>query len=744
MTILKTAVGRRSFLKASVAASGGLTIGFSLFAAPQTLAANAKTAPDHWFEMNAFLSINPDGSIKVKVQNPEFGQGLMTSFPMIAAEELDAAWDDIQTEMAPFALQNYNWQFSGGSRSINRNFDTLRMAGASARHMLRSAAAQQWGVPLTEVNTSNSQLTHANGKKATYGEMAAAAALQAVPKEVPFKDSKQYSIIGSSRKNLQGKDIVTGHGLFGIDQRVDGMLYAAIVHPPAFGLTLESFDADSIKGLPGVRDVFAIKTYLDGYLQNYFDTNAFTEMVAIVGDSTWQLLKAKKQLKATWKQMPDREEDYRTFTSKAKRFIPGALESTDKHNAAMDALLDGEIKVDRRDGNPEEAFANAATILERRYHGPYLAHNTMEPMNFFADVKADSAYLSGPHQGPMFVHDTVAQRLGLPKEKITFDMTRMGGGFGRRAYPHFAVEAAVISKHVGKPVLLTYSREDDMTMGIYRPSYRVKLRAALDANNNLIAYHVKSAGVPEACTFANRFPAGAVDNYLAEGAAVDSNITTGAFRAPRSNFMAAAEQSFLDELAEVMGKDPIDLRLELLAKAKANPVGEKNDYDADRYMGVLKLAREKSGWDNSNKKLGVAAYFCHASYAATVIDLDVVDGKPVFNKVTSAVDCGTLVNHDAAVNMAQGGIIDAIGNALFGEMTFVDGVPQKQNLDSYRMIRMSEAPKSIDVHFVESNVYPTGLGEPPFPPTFAAVANALHGATGKRFYNMPFVNQLKG
>ncbi len=323
-------------------------------------------------------------------------------------------------------------------------------------------------------------------------------------------------------------------------------------------------------------------------------------------------------------------------------------------------------------------------------------------------------------------------------------MTRMGGGFGRRAYPHFAVEAAVISKHVGKPVLLTYSREDDMTMGIYRPSYRVKLRAALDANNNLIAYHVKSAGVPEACTFANRFPAGAVDNYLAEGAAVDSNITTGAFRAPRSNFMAAAEQSFLDELAEVMGKDPIDLRLELLAKAKATPVGEKNDYDADRYMGVLKLAREKSGWDNSTKKLGVAAYFCHASYAATVIDLDVVDGKPVFNKVTSAVDCGTLVNHDAAVNMAQGGIIDAIGNALFGEMTFVDGVPQKQNLDSYRMIRMSEAPKSIDVHFVESDVYPTGLGEPPFPPTFAAVANALHGATGQRFYNMPFANQLKG
>ena len=738
--MLKTSIGRRSFLKAS-AAGGGLMIGFSLFAAPQTLAKDAVSAPDHWFEFNAFLSIDPSGAVLVKVQNPEFGQGLMTSFPMIAAEELDADWNDVRTEMAPFVLKDYRFQFSGGSRSINNNFDTLRMAGASARHMLRSAAAKAWGVPLEEVATAAGVLSHASGKRASYGDMAAAAAMESVPSEVAFKDAANYSIIGSSRKNLLGNELVTGQPMFGVDQRVDGMMHAVIVHPPAFGLTLDSFDASSVNKLPGVRDVFAIKTYLDGYVQNFFDTNAFLELVVLVGDSTWQLMKAKQQLVATWKELPDSVVEFGGFRS-GKRFVPGGLESTEGHNAAMDELLASKLEPARRDGNPEQAFANAAKVIERTYHAPYLAHNCMEPMNFFADVKGDKVYLSGPHQGPQFVHDTVAQRLGISKDNITFNMTRMGGGFGRRAYPHFAVEAALISQHVKKPVLLTYSREDDMTTGIYRPSYRVKLRAALDANNQLTAYHVKAVGVPETPLFANRFPAGAVDNYLAEGAAVDSNVTTGAFRAPRSNFMAAAEQSFLDEIAEAMGKDPIDLRLQLLARAKTNPVGEKNDYDADRYAGVLKLVREKSGWDSSSKKMGVAAYFCHASYAATVIDLDMVDGKPVFNKVVSAVDCGTVVNHDAAVSMAQGGVVDAIGNALFGEMTFVDGQPQHQNLDTYRMIRMNDAPHEVDVHFVDNGIYPTGLREPPFPPTFAAVANALYAATGKRLYQQPFLRAL--
>jgi isoquinoline 1-oxidoreductase beta subunit len=364
----------------------------------------------------------------------------------------------------------------------------------------------------------------------------------------------------------------------------------------------------------------------------------------------------------------------------------------------------------------------------------------MEPVNCFAHVTEEKAEIYGPTQAPEFIMQALTARLGLPKEKIHIGLARMGGGFGLRAYCHQMVEAAVISQKVKAPVKLIYSREDDMTYGIYRPTYVATYKAALDANNNLIGFFVSGGGIPEHAVHANRFPAGAVDNYVAEGWEIPSNITIGAFRAPRSNFIAGAEQSFLDELAELAGKDPIAFRLELLERAKKNPVGKNNDYDPDRYAGVLKLVQEKSNWPASkpNVHRGVAAYFCHNTYVAEVVDLRIQDGKPVFENVYAAVDCGIVVNPDSATNMAEGGIVDGIGNALFGEMTFNKGVPTKKNFDTYRMIRQKEAPKNIEVHFVKNEIDPTGLGEPLFPPVFAAVANALYKATGKRFYDQPF------
>ncbi len=347
-------------------------------------------------------------------------------------------------------------------------------------------------------------------------------------------------------------------------------------------------------------------------------------------------------------------------------------------------------------------------------------------------------------QAPESIETAVSARLGMPKEKIDIHMTRMGGGFGRRAYSHHLVEAAVISQKVNAPVKLMYSREDDMTFGIYRPAYQVTYRAALDKDNNLIGFHVNGGGVPESPVFANRFPAGAVDNYLAESWEVESNITIGAFRAPRSNFIAGAEQSFLDEVAETAGKDPIAFRLELLDRAKKNPVGERNDYDAARYAGVLELVKEKSNWNGPKEAgvyRGVSAYFCHATYVAQVLDLVMENGKPKIPRVSCAIDCGVVINPDAATNMAEGAIVDGIGNAMFGEMSFNNGVPNKSNFDNYRMIRHSEAPKSIDVHFVQNDIDPTGMGEPPFPPVFAALANAMYNATGKRYYNQPFFGE---
>ena len=487
-----------------------------------------------------------------------------------------------------------------------------------------------------------------------------------------------------------------------------------------------------------------IDTVTDDFEGNAFDTNAFPTLVAVVGDSTWEVMKARDALKLEWEPIEESIRNTRDFRGNPVAIrTPAGLESTDGHREQMDARAAEQADVLRRDGDPEAAFANAAKVIERTYTAPYLAHNTMEPMNFFAHVTEDRAEVAGPLQAPELIEQSLSERLGMPVENIDIEMTRMGGGFGRRAYSHHLIEAALISQQVKAPVKLLYTREDDMTFGIYRPTYRTTYRAALDADNNLIAFHVRGGGVPEHPVFPNRFPAGAVDNFLAEGWAVDSNITIGAFRAPRSNFTGGAEQSFLDEVAEAAGKDPIEFRLELLRRAKERPVGDNNEYEPDRYAGVLELVREKSRWEEDadlDVHRGVAAYLCYHSYVAHVLDLVIENNRPVVRKVCSAVDCGIVVNPDAATNMVEGAIVDGVGNALFGRMTFSDGVPDKNNFDSYRMIRHGEAPENIEVYFVQSDTDPTGLGEPPFPPVFAALANALHKATGKRFYDQPFLS----
>lgn len=749
MTSIKTSINRRSFLKSSVLVGGGMMLGFSWFASCQTTTEEVATLtlPDEWFDFNSYLKIGDNGVVTIFSPNPEFGQNVKTSMPMIVAEELDVDWKNVIVEQAPYSPKKFPGapfgQFTGGSRGIMSKWKPLRMAGASAKQMLKTAAAKAWGVPVEEITAENGMLKHgASEKSAGYGEMASAAAQVPVPEEVTLKAPKDYKIIGHSKKNVDALDIVTGKPMFGVDYSKEDMLIAMPVLPPAFGMTLKSINnAEEIKAMSGIKDVFAIKTYQDDYKKGYFDTNAFPEIIAVVGNSTWEVMKAKKAVKAAWQPILDSDNVINRFGTDVNVHTPAGLESTASHNAQMEALMASPGTVARKDGDPETTFKNAAKIIERTYSAPYLAHNCMEPMNFFADVNGNQAQVAGPLQAPGVIEPTLAASLGIPEENIETEMTRMGGGFGRRAYSHYMVEAALISQKVKSPIKLMYAREDDMTNGIYRPTYQASYRAALDEDKNLLAIHIKAGGVPESPLFANRFPAGSIDNYLAEEFAIDSNITTGAFRAPRSNFMAGAEQSFLDEIAEEMGKDPIDLRLELLKKAQENPVGKKNDYDAERYAGVLKLVKEKSNWGKNDEDLyrGVSAYFCHNSYAAHVLDLTIENGKPVIQKVTCAIDCGIVINPDAAANMAEGGIVDGIGNAFYGEMTFKDGVPQKNNFHQYRMIRMSEAPKDIEVHFVQNEIDPTGLGEPPFPPVFGAVANAIYKATGKRRYHQPFV-----
>jgi len=722
MTLIKTQYNRRSFLKVTTAAGGGIVLGFSWLAACTPSGEPLTEVPEEWFDINAFIKIGDNGMVTILSPNPEIGQNVKTSMPMIVAEELDVDWNDVTVEQAGLDTQKYVRQLAGGSQSIRQGWQSLRMAGATARRMLLEAAAKQWQVPVEELSTDAGVIKHqSSGKSIGYGEIASAAASIAVPTEVELKDPKDFKIIGTRRKNVDGAKIVKGEPLFGLDYDRPGMLIAMIVHPPVFGMKLKSVDGAKAKTMPGIKDVITINTAPEE--KQWSDTNAFTELVAVVGKSTWEVMKAKKALDIQWE----------TETPP---------ESSGGHETALKDGIGGKPdEIARKDGNPQKAFENAAQVIERTYKAPFLAHNPLEPMNFFADVKADRAELVGPVQTPEYLSKTVADVLGLPEDKISIMMTRMGGGFGRRLYGHFGVEAAVISQKMKAPVKLIYTREDDMTQGTYRPAYRVVYRAALDKNNNLTAFQIRGAGIHGSPVFANRYPAGTVDNYLVENVGIDSNISTGAWRAPRSNFIAGAEQSFLDEVAEAAGKDPIDFRLELFDRVMKAPVGEENDYDPARYAGVLQLVKEKSNWGMEMPGVyrGVSAYYCHNSYVAQVVDVVKENGKAKVKKVWCAIDCGIVVNLEGALNQIEGGIIDGIGHAMYSGLTFEDGKPEQNNFNSYRLIRHMEAPTEIETFFVDNGIDPTGLGEPSLPPISAALANAMYKATGERWYNQPFV-----
>jgi len=723
MTKIKTEYNRRSFLKISAAAGGGMLIGFSWLTGCISSESEPEgvAIPKEWYEINGYIKIGDTGMVTIYSPNPEIGQNIRTSMPMIVAEELDVDWKNVVVEQAPLNTGFYQNQFAGGSLSIRLSWNALRMAGATARRMLLEAAAKEWNVPFSELSADQGIIKEKNGTRTIgYGDIAAKAVNIEVPKEVELKEPKDFKLISTSVKNVDGKKIVTGKPLFGLDFNREGMHLAMIQHPPAFGMKVKDFNEEEIKKLPGVKDAFIIDTSLNE--PGRFDEMGFQQLIAIVGDSTWQLMKAKKAIKANWE-------------------VVSELEDSTLHMVRMEkALESGKLKQDRKDGDVDAAFKKAAKVIERTYSVPFIAHNTMEPMNFFANVTETSAELIGPTQMPNALEESVAKLLNLSIDDVTVNMTRIGGGFGRRLYQHFGLEAAAISKKIGGPVKLIYTREDDMSQGTYRPAYVSKYKAGLDENNNLIAFSVKGTGLPESAVFPHRFPAGAVENYVAESIAEKTNITTGAWRAPRSNFTAGAEQSFIDEVAELAGKDPIEFRLELFDRAIKNPVGDKYEYEAERYAGVLKLVKEKSNWGEKKEGVhrGVAAYFCHSTYVAEVIDMVLEDGQPRIKNVWCAVDCGIVVNPDAAENIIQGGVIDGIGHAMYSQLTFNNGAPNEMNFDRYQLIRHSQVPEKIEVFFVKSDIAPTGLGEPGLPPAIGALANALYGATGQRYYHQPF------
>jgi isoquinoline 1-oxidoreductase beta subunit len=703
-TVNKTS--RRDFIKITSFTSGGLVLGFSWFgteAAPVVL--NKSTVAGD-LSFNSYLSIATDGTITIFSPNPELGQNVMTSFPMIVAEELDADWTKVKAVQAPLD-KSFDRQLTGGSGAIPHSWKRLRTAGATARYLLIAAAAKKWNVDASECSAANSYVIHSkSGNKLSYGELAEEASKISVPTDVPLKNRKDFKIIGTAVKNVENKNIVTGKGIFGLDFYREGMVYAMIQRPTAFGTKIKSVDDAAAKAMPGIIDVITFKNN-----------------VAVVGKSTWEVMKAKKVLKVEYEK-------------------EGNIESTAGHNQLFISMLNSDKPtVRRKDGDVETAFKNAAKVITSEYQCPFLPHSPMEPMNFFADVRPDAVELIGATQTPGSARTAVAKLLNIPEDKISVTITRLGGGFGRRLKFDFVTEAAELSSIIKKPVKLIWSKEDDMTGGSYRPAVRYRFEAALDASGNLIGYKLRGAGINVGnSTRENNFPSGAVDNLLIDTVDHQSPITTGAWRAPVTNFLAFAEQSFIDEVAMVAGKDPVQFRLDLLQKAKTKPVGAIN-YNIDRMETVIKTAAEKSGWGTKKGvSQGFSVYFSHQSYVAQVGEVVMKDGKPVLKKIYAVSDCGEVINKSGALQQVMGAVVDGYGHAMFGKLSFKDGVPEQTNYHNYRMIRMKEIPE-VEAHFIDNGIDPTGVGEPALPPTGGAVANAIFKASGIRLKQQPFIDE---
>jgi isoquinoline 1-oxidoreductase beta subunit len=701
---------RRNFIKLAATAGGGLLLGFhwaTSEAADIKVVGSAVDAVD----FNSYLSISPEGVITILSPNPELGQNIKTSFPMVVAEELDADWSKVKVVQAPLDTKKFERQVTGGSGAIPHSWERLRKAGATARYMMIEAAAKRWDVSSSTLTADNSfVIDKAGNRKLSYGELATEASSITVPADVKLKDKKDFKLIGKSVRNVDNKEMFTGKPLFGIDFHREGMLIA-MIQRPAFGMKLKSLDAAAAKALPGIVDVISFKNN-----------------VAVVGKSTWQVNKARKTIKAEYE--PE-----------------GAVESTADHDKLFkDLLTNGEATVRRKDGDVDAAFKSAAQVITREYQCPFLSHSPMEPMNFFAHVREDGAELVGPTQTPDRARMEVAKMLNMFPENVTVELTRLGGGFGRRLQADYALEAAEVSKMIKAPVKVIWTREDDICGGSYRPAVRYRFDAALDGNGNLIGYKLRGVGINAGnSTREDNFPSGAVDNLLIESVEHKSPITTGPWRAPITNFLAFAEQAFLDEVAMAAKKDPVKFRLDLLDRAKSSPVGEIK-YDIDRMKGVIELAAEKSGWGTKkNLAQGFSVYFSHRSYVAQVAEVAMVKGKPALKKIYAASDCGIVVNMAGALQQVTGGIVDGLGHAMYSNLTFKDGLPEQKNFNTYRLIKMKEIPE-VECHFVDNGIDPTGLGEPALPPTGGAVANAYFKATGKRLYNQPFSLQeeLKG
>lgn len=726
---LSRPVGRRDFIKLSGLAGGGLALAFYIKSGNEATAATSGV-----FAPNAFIRIAPSGAVTIVSKQPEMGQGVKTSLPMVIAEQLEVPWKGITIEQGDFDQQKYGNQSAGGSNSTPNNYDNFHLLGATVRTMLVEAAAQTWGVPASECRAENATVLHQSGKSLKYGQLVAKAATLPVPAKeaVTLKDPKNYRLLGKRIPQIDTKAIVTGAPLFGIDVTRPGMVYAVYEKCPAFGGKVVSANLDQIKALPGVKAAFVLEG--NGKIKE------LCPGVAIIADSTWSAFSARRQLKVTWDEGKVASESWDNFVAQARQKAaqPGA-------------------RTLRKDGNVEAALAGAAKVVEAEYLYPFISHANLEPQNTTAHWKNGVMEVWSPTQVPASGAGMVSRVLGIPENKIVLHINRAGGGFGRRIGTDYLVEAAAIAQKVSAPVKLTWSREDDLKHDQYRPGGIHFLKGGVDAKGKVVAWKnhfftFGEGGNPGSGgnLSGDEFPGRWIPNFHSEQTMFDTGWPMGPWRAPGSCVFSWVFHSFIDELAHAAGRDPLELRLEILGDKDMMPNSGGNTkggaaagYNVARMRNVLKFAAEKFGWGRKKyakgQGAGIAFHFSHRGYVAQVAEVTVSkEGQLRVDRFVSGCDIGAqVVNLSGAENQVEGSVIDGLGALMTQEIDIARGRTVQSNFTDYPLIRITEAPIKIETYFLKTNYPTTGLGEPAIPPVAPAICNAIFAATGKRVRQMP-------